>query len=183
MPAVCVLFVMTLGFLVSFAATAEAQWRYPFCKQGIWSVIETADLERQGFELIRERMQQAVHTVLKDTDRLADVLITDCPIYKQVEISLEILPEQFATIGMPQVRDKRRYRIYFTTLFLEDMAQDELVEWAVTQACVIRTGIYDGPMATWTDEVDVAVIRCRIETAEQMGSVELARWLRRYLRE
>lgn len=183
MRTVSVLLIAILGFLTGFISAAEAQWRYQFCKEDSWSVIETADLERKGFELIRERMQQAVYGVLKDTGRLADVLVTDCPLDGLGEIGLQILPEQLASIGIPYMREKRRYKLYFTTLLLEEIAHDELVHRAVTEACTIRTGIYDDRLTPWTDKVTISIIKCRIETAERMGEFELARWLRRYLRD
>jgi hypothetical protein len=162
--------------------SAEAQWHYPFCGHA-WSTIEAPDLERQGLELIRERLQQAVNMVLKDTDRTVDVMVSDCPLYMRMEITLEIVPEQLASIGNVSARQKRWYKLYFTSLLLEELPQNELVHRAVSQACIVRTGIYDARLTPWTDQTDVAVLKCRIEIAERMGDTELARWFRRFLRE
>lgn len=169
-------------FVTAIASGGRAQWRYQSCASGVWSVLEVPDLEERGLELIRERMQQAVQRVLQGTDRNVEVIVTNCPVVGYREITIDILEEQIAMIGTSPMRPGRWYKLYFTSRLLEDVRHEEVVHRAITQACFIRTGIFDVRLAPWTDEVDVEVIRCRIEAAEAMSETEVARWLRRYLR-
>lgn len=170
-------------FVTATAPGVQAQWRYQSCAPGQWSVLEVSELDQRGFEVIRERMQQAVQKVLKGTNRTVEVAITNCPVVGYREVALDILEEQFAVIGTSSVRPGRWYKLFFTLRLLEDIHHEEVVQRAITQACIIRTGIFDDRLTPWTDETDVDIIRCRIQTAEAMGETEVVRWLSRYLRE
>lgn len=181
MRSIVVLLIVTAIFTAAIVSGGRAQWRYQSCTPGQWSALEVSDLEERGLELIRERMQQAVQTVLQGTDRTVEVIVTSCPVVGYREIAIDILEEQFAAIGTSPVRPGRWYKLYFTSRLLEDVRHEEVVHRAITQACIIRTGIFDLVTTPWTDEIDVAVIRCRIEAAEAMGETEVARWLRRYV--
>ncbi len=183
MRRVAVLLIGISGMLLSSTGPAAAQWRYPFCVLSEWSALTERQLEEQGFEALRERMQHAANGVLRDTGRSMDIVITDCPLHGSAEITPEVLSEQFASMGVAPLRLERWYRLHMTSLLLEEMREAEVVHRAVTHACIVRTGIYDDRHTPWTDAADVMVIRCRIEAAERMGEPELARWLRRYLRE
>jgi hypothetical protein len=158
-------------------------WRYLFCARNSWRIYEMPDIERLGLEVVRERIQSAALGVVRDTERTIEVVVTNCPVHKAQEIGIEVLPEQIPSPGFKEAAKKRWFRLYFTAVFLEDMVIEDFLHLAVSYACTIRTGVLDHRLTEWTDEIDVEIMRCRISTAEKSGEPEVARWLRRYLKD